>query len=1096
MIISSPKKKDSFIISNLDKSPSEILKFQRGNIKLIKNNLKGKRNSKSLSNNKDNINIIRTSENSKNNHKERKINKKSLLINKSFNLTNDNEKTNRKRNSFLKGNGIKTEKKSQSKTSLDRIVYIKEPEKKNNSNKNLKKIKFNINENNKYNEYNENKNKYGIKIIHSRNLTSENFTNYNSHRNFISFLEKKSNEIEGKNSKNSLNNTVNINNEDNIRFNSPKKNLKLNSFLIDHKKNDNESNHPQLNGRSFTTKQMNYFYLKKNPTCFSSSNEQISTDTNLITNKNYSLINNNSNYNNNINEININNNQFNENFNSPIKKKSKNFHDIFHQSVREKIDEFDKRNNDNLNNPILKIRTLPKSNKSNININLLQEKNNSNESLIFLNKTSPNLNNNNNDNFTFISNDIEIENKENKNENNINSGEIDEEKDCDIKRKESNFLKKLKELHNKGLSNFRSPRKKKKKQVEINEDSIFLRDSVKSADSDVSNLTKSPEKKIMKTFKTQLSKISELSLKNIKKEERESLKKKFSSLKQIIDLKNQINKLNRYNTLKVKKGDEIFNKLIEEIEKNNNNNFEIDASFESFDSVKKINKQPRKRANSILAFFRASSLRLSINELNFKIHKNLIDIKKQKLVKFCRFNIKEYNDKIEIIKNKYKDKLISDSFFHTTHFKNILKSNENLHQIILEKHKIYNNKCENYFNDFSEKDTKKFYLEINKLIKSSNNNVKNILPESIKRLLLKNNLKVNLYDHIIKGKYLEIDFGINENYFNENLLNHFEKMRRKTVKSLRKFHRHLTQILPIILSGKDIEYYNRFLITDTMLNFINEKEEEEEFEELLKKNQFKSSKFFRFSSHHHHLKVTNEKTTIKSLRIRLSAKPSLIRANSTYSHNALKIDKKKITILNSDFFKRKRNFIANKLIEINKEKEEKKKINLKIRKKEIALYISPHNTYSEKRYLNNISLRKCDKELSVERTLKIKDDLIKKCKNDYEVLFLYIKYGEYYKFKKIFEYYKLSTEIYDNEGNSLLNVAVQCERKRIVKYLLLQDANPNSQNNKLNSPLHYALIYQNFEIADFLIKYGANENIKNGEGLTPWQCLNYDKKKI
>ena len=59
----------------------------------------------------------------------------------------------------------------------------------------------------------------------------------------------------------------------------------------------------------------------------------------------------------------------------------------------------------------------------------------------------------------------------------------------------------------------------------------------------------------------------------------------------------------------------------------------------------------------------------------------------------------------------------------------------------------------------------------------------------------------------------------------------------------------MTQILPIILSGKDIEYYNRFLITDTMLNFINEKEEEEEFEELLKKNQFKSCKFFRFSSH-------------------------------------------------------------------------------------------------------------------------------------------------------------------------------------------------------------------------------------------------------
>jgi hypothetical protein len=1083
MIKSSLKKKNSFILTSLDKSPSDILKFKNGNIRLIKKNSKAKINSISLTNNnnREKRNLSETSGNSKNSDKEKKNRK--LLINKSLNLTNDFEKINKGRNSFLKRNGVKTENKSQLKISLDKLVYIKEPEKKKLNNS--KNLSLNI-ENSK----NENKKKYGVKILHSRNLNSETI-NYNSHKTFISFLEKTSNEIERKNSKNSLNNTVNLNNEDNnnIHFNSPKKNLKLNSFLINNKKNDNESNHHQLNGRSFTSKQMNYFYLKKNPTCFSSSNEQISTDTNLITNKNYSLINNNSNYNNNINEININNNQFNENFNSPIKKKSKNFHDIFHQSVREKIDEFDKRNDDNLNYPILKVRTLTKSNKSNFNINLFQEKNTSNESLIFLNNTSPNLINN--DNFTFISNDIEIENKE----NNIISGEIDEEKVCDIKRKESNFLKKLKELHSKGLSNFRSPRKKKKKQTEINEDLIFLKDSVKSADSDISNLTKSPEKKKMKTFRTQLSKISELSLKNVKKEERESLKKKFSSLKQIIDLKNQINKLNRYNTLKVKKGDEIFNKLIEEIEKNNNNNFEIDASFESFDSEKRINKQPRKRANSILAFFRASSLRLSINELNFKIHKNLIDIKKQKLLKFCRFNIKEYNDKIEIIKNKYKDKLISDSFFHTTHFKNILKSNENLHQIILEKHKIYNNKRKNYFDDSSEKDTKKFYLDIIKLIKSSNNKVKNILPESIKRLLLKNNLKVNLYDHIIKGKYLEIDFGINENYFNENLLNHFEKMRRKTVKSLRKFHRHLTQILPIILSGKDIEYYNRFLITDTMLNFINEKEEEEEFEELLKKNQFKSSKFFRFSSHHHHLKITNEKTTIKSLRIRLSAKPSLIRANSTYSHHALKIDKKKITILNSHFFKRKRNCIANKLIEINKEKEEKKKINLKIRKKEIALYISPQNSFSEKRYLNNISLRKCDKELSVERTLKIKDDLIKKCKNDYEVLFLYIKYGEYYKFKKIFEYYKLSTEIYDNEGNSLLNVAVQCERKRIVKYLLLQDANPNSQNNKLNSPLHYALIYQNFEIADFLIKYGANENIKNGEGLTPWQCLNYDKKK-
>ena len=53
-----------------------------------------------------------------------------LLINKSLNLTNDFEKINKGRNSFLKRNGVKTENKSQLKISLDKLVYIKEPEKK------------------------------------------------------------------------------------------------------------------------------------------------------------------------------------------------------------------------------------------------------------------------------------------------------------------------------------------------------------------------------------------------------------------------------------------------------------------------------------------------------------------------------------------------------------------------------------------------------------------------------------------------------------------------------------------------------------------------------------------------------------------------------------------------------------------------------------------------------------------------------------------------------------------------------------------------------------------------------------------------------
>ena len=128
--------------------------------------------------------------------------------------------------------------------------------------------------------------------------------------------------------------------------------------------------------------------------------------------------------------------------------------------------------------------------------------------------------------------------------------------------------------------------------------------------------------------------------------------------------------------------------------------------------------------------------------------------------------------------------------------------------------------------------------------------------------------------------------------------------------------------------------------------------------------------------------------------------------------------------------------------------------------------------------------------------MKIKNDLLKKCENYQEALFLFIKHDDYYNFKETFEKYKPNTELIDNDGNSLLNIAVQCDLMKIVKYLLNQGADPNSQNYKLNSPLHYALTHNNFELADILIKYGANENLKNGEGLTAWQCLNSENTII
>ena len=45
----------------------------------------------------------------------------------------------------------------------------------------------------------------------------------------------------------------------------------------------------------------------------------------------------------------------------------------------------------------------------------------------------------------------------------------------------------------------------------------------------------------------------------------------------------------------------------------------------------------------------------------------------------------------------------------------------------------------------------------------------------------------------------------------------------------------------------------------------------------------------------------------------------------------------------------------------------------------------------------------------------------------------------------------------------------------------------NQQNVYLNTALHYALLNQNYALADLLIKNGADEKIKNSDGLIPWQ---------
>ena len=91
----------------------------------------------------------------------------------------------------------------------------------------------------------------------------------------------------------------------------------------------------------------------------------------------------------------------------------------------------------------------------------------------------------------------------------------------------------------------------------------------------------------------------------------------------------------------------------------------------------------------------------------------------------------------------------------------------------------------------------------------------------------------------------------------------------------------------------------------------------------------------------------------------------------------------------------------------------------------------------------------------------------------------------------------------DENGFTFLNCAVRYNcRKEIVQFLIIKGCNPNIPNvsffninfflfqNIGNCPLHYALSYQNYEIANLLINSGANESLVNKNGLNPWRCIN------
>ena len=77
----------------------------------------------------------------------------------------------------------------------------------------------------------------------------------------------------------------------------------------------------------------------------------------------------------------------------------------------------------------------------------------------------------------------------------------------------------------------------------------------------------------------------------------------------------------------------------------------------------------------------------------------------------------------------------------------------------------------------------------------------------------------------------------------------------------------------------------------------------------------------------------------------------------------------------------------------------------------------------------------------------------------------------------------------DEDGNTFLNAAVQSGQFETVTLLQEKHVNINTKNHLGNSPLHYAKAYTYNRIFRHLIDSGADEEVTNNGGRTPWEGI-------
>ena len=117
-----------------------------------------------------------------------------------------------------------------------------------------------------------------------------------------------------------------------------------------------------------------------------------------------------------------------------------------------------------------------------------------------------------------------------------------------------------------------------------------------------------------------------------------------------------------------------------------------------------------------------------------------------------------------------------------------------------------------------------------------------------------------------------------------------------------------------------------------------------------------------------------------------------------------------------------------------------------------------------------------------------------KLAQDFQELASWARHGKYREIEDAMNQpdWNLPIDYQDDTGSTLLHVAAQNGNKRIAKLCLRRGASINKQNLNGQGVLHYACSYGFNDLADYFVSKGADDSLRNADGLTCYEGLSFD----